>query len=320
MTVLLLAPERDISADRMVRVLERRGVPVVRFDTAWFPERASVDAELRNGQWVGSLSVGTRNVELQSLRSIWYRNPSAFRFPDGLSATERQWAMNEAKLGLGGVLFALPVLWLNYPERAVDCYKPVQLVTAARCGLRVPDTLVTNRADAVRRFAGQSETVVKALGAAALVEDGVRKTMFTYRLDAEDLTDLRGVEVTAHQFQRWVPKACEARLFVMGERVFAAGIHARNDAAYVDWRNDYSALYYERLEPPSYVVAGVLEYCIEFGLLYGAFDFVIRPDGEWVFLECNSGGQFGWIERAISAPITTSLADLLQEGTSGARY
>jgi glutathione synthase/RimK-type ligase-like ATP-grasp enzyme len=225
----------------------------------------------------------------------------------------------EARLGVGGVLFAMPVLWLNYPSRVVDCYKPVQLVTAARCGLTVPDTLITNRADAVRRFASDGETVVKALGAAAIVEDGGRKTTFTYRLGAADLVDLRGIEVTAHQFQRWVPKAYEVRLIVAGDQVFASGIHARSEAAYIDWRNDYSALRYERIDPPGHVVAGVLEYCVELGLMYGAFDFVIRPDGKWVFLECNSGGQFGWIEAAISAPITTTLADLLQEGLSGAR-
>lgn len=154
MTVLILAPERDISADRMVKNLEHREVPIVRFDTAWFPERASIDAELRGTHWTGSLTVGERRVNLEDLESIWYRNPSAYKFPERLSATERHWAMSEAKLGIGGVLFALPVLWLNYPARIADCYKPLQLVTAARCGLAVPDTLITNRADAVRRFAG----------------------------------------------------------------------------------------------------------------------------------------------------------------------
>lgn len=108
-------------------------------------------------------------------------------------------------------------------------------------------------------------------------------------------------------------------MFVVGERVFAAAIHAGSDDTYVDWRNDYSALSYERLEPPTTVLASVLEYCILFGLRYGAFDFVVRPDGEWVFLECNSGGQFGWIEDAVGAPITETMADLLQEGQSGAR-
>ncbi len=115
--------------------------------------------------------------------------------------------------------------------------------------------------------------MTKALGAPAIVEEGGRKTTFTHRLDPADLDDLRGIEVTAHQFQRWEPKSLEARVIVAGDRVFAAAIHAESEAAYLDWRNDYAALRYEKLEPPVGVAAGVLEYCVELGLMYGAFDF-----------------------------------------------
>lgn len=315
MTVLILAPERDFTADRMVKALEERDVPVARVDTACFPQRASIDAWLREGRWVGTLSAGGRDIALEGLRSVWYRSPSAFDFPAELSATERHWAMSETKLGLGGVLSSLPVKWVNHPSRNADAaYKPMQLVTAARCGLTVADTLVTNKPDAVRRFAEFGETVTKAFGAAAIIEDGGRKTTLTHRLDKADLADLRGVAVSAHQFQRWIPKAYEARVIVVGDLMFTAAIHAESAATYVDWRSDYSALSYQRIEPPPGVVAGVREYCDEFGLVYGAFDFVIRPDGGWVFLECNAGGQYGWIEDAIEAPITEALADLLEKG------
>ena len=180
----------------------------------------------------------------------------------------------------------------------------------------MPDTLITNVEASVRRFAGCGPTVAKALGAPAIVEDGGRKITFTHWVDESDLTDLGGVEHTAHQFQRWVPKAFEARVFVVGTRVFAAAIHAGSEASYVDWRNDYAALQYEPIEPPARVAAGVLSYCTEFGLAYGAFDFVVRPDDMWVFLECNPGGQYGWIEDAINAPITEAIADLLSEESS----
>ncbi|OZM81458.1 ATP-grasp ribosomal peptide maturase [Pseudonocardia sp. MH-G8] len=317
MTVLILAAERDFTADRMVAALKERGVPTARMDTAWLPLKATVAAKFHAGQWEGTLRAGGRRIELEGLRSVWYRSPSAFQFPPELTETERRWAMAEAKLGVGGVLAALPVRWINHPSRNADAaYKPLQLTTAARCGLNVPDTLIGNVADAVRGFAAHGETVAKALGAPAIVEDGGRKTTFTHRLGPADLADLRGVEHTAHQFQRWVPKAFEARLIVVGERVFAAAIRAGSAASYVDWRNDYAALRYEVVEPPTAVTAGVLAYCAALGLTYGAFDFVIRPDGGWVFLECNPGGQYGWIEDAIDAPITETIADLLCEGNS----
>ena len=53
MTVLILAAELDITADHMVAVLNERGVPVLRMDTAWFPQRAAVDATFCGGRWLG---------------------------------------------------------------------------------------------------------------------------------------------------------------------------------------------------------------------------------------------------------------------------
>ncbi|MBB5858300.1 ATP-grasp ribosomal peptide maturase [Amycolatopsis umgeniensis] len=315
MTVLILASERDFTADRMVAALERRGTPVARVDTAWFPRYCTIDARLRNGRWMGTLSAHSRTIALEGLRSVWYRSPSAFTFPAELSATERNWAMSETKLGLGGVLTSLAVRWINHPSRNADAaYKPVQLTTAVQCGLSVADTLVTSVRTSVHEFVDGGETITKAFGAAAVIEDGGRKTTLTDRVTADTVADLRGLEVAAHQFQRWIPKAHEARVIVVGEHVFAAGIYARTPKTYLDYRNDYLNLRYRRLEPPETIAGGILRYCRAFGLAYGAFDFVIRPDGEWVFLECNAGGQYGWIEDAIAAPITDTIADLLTQG------
>ena len=92
-TVLILAPERDITADRIVSVLNARAVPVARVDTAWFPQRVAFEAELRGGRWTGTLRAAGRTVALEGLRSVLYRSPSAFRFNNALSATEQRWAM-----------------------------------------------------------------------------------------------------------------------------------------------------------------------------------------------------------------------------------
>lgn len=230
--ILILASEYDITVDHMVGVLKRRSVQMLRIDTAWFPQRVGLDVEFRGARWTGTLRAAGRVIELEELRSVWYRSPSAFCFPSEMSPTERHWATTEAKLGFGGVLASLPVCWVNHPNRNADAaYKPRQLVVAARCGLDVPSTLITNRADAVCRFVENGDTVVKALGAPAIVEGGARKTAFTHRLGKTDIADLRGIEHTAHQLQRWVPKAFEARVIVVGDRVFAAAIHAGSDAS-----------------------------------------------------------------------------------------
>jgi glutathione synthase/RimK-type ligase-like ATP-grasp enzyme len=222
-----------------------------------------------------------------------------------------------SKYGLGGVLASLPVLWVNHPARLADAaYKPVQLVTAHRCGLIVPDSMITQDADAVRAFAGGGTMVTKLLGANTILEEDVRKVSFTRLVNDVDLADLRGIDVTTHFFQRWVPKAYEARMIVIGEHVTTAAIRAGSAEGHIDWRADYDGSSYELVDPPPDVLTGVRDLMCALDLRYAALDFVIRPDGQWTFLEINAGGQYGWIEDKTGRPLTDQLADLLAEGIS----
>ena len=47
---------------------------------------------------------------------------------------------------------------------------------------------------------------------------------------------------------------------------------------------------------------------------YGAFDFIVTPSGEYVFLECNSNGQWYWIELETGMNISGAIAEHLIKG------
>lgn len=314
-TVLVLTEDLDPTADAVVDELRRRGVGVFRCDTAWFPIRLGLDAELDGDRWFGSLAGGSRACSLRHLRSAWYRRPTAFVLPEGLSGPERRHALWEAKLGLGGVLAALALRWVNHPSVEADAsYKPVQLAVAARSGLAVPPTLVTNERSAVRRFfvAQQGQVVVKPLAYSAVFEDATVKALYTHPLAASDLADLTGVSSTAHLFQRAVlDKVFEARVTVVGDRIFAAAVHADSAAARADWRSDPDAVHWSTVEAPPAVRQGIMATMKGMGLRFGAFDFAVDTAGTWWFFEVNSSGQFGFVEDATGLPITAALADLL---------
>jgi hypothetical protein len=240
---VVFAQEGDAPVDAVVRELTRRDVAVFRADTSWFPSRLVLDARLDDtGRWVGTLATEHRSVDLADVRAIWYRDPTAFRFPATMTEVERAYAHREARLGFGGVLAALPdVLWVNHPNRAADAmFKPLQLTTAAACGLRVPPTLVTNAPDAVTRFArthpraDRAGVVCKSFGSNSVTEGGQLKVAFTHRLTDRDLTDLRSVSTTATQVQRWVDKSHEARVIAVGRRMFTVLIRAHSVPARVD--------------------------------------------------------------------------------------
>lgn len=139
---------------------------------------------------------------------------------------------------------------------------------------------------------------------------------YTRRIEPAELDDLAGVETTAHLFQPFLEKAWESRVTVVGDRVFAAAIHAGSDAGRVDWRADYDSLDYTVVEPPESVIAGMLAFMKAFELSFGAFDFAVTPDQEWIMFECNPFGAYGWLEEVLDLPITSALTDLLANGTT----
>ncbi|MEU3627874.1 hypothetical protein BS329_40250 [Amycolatopsis coloradensis] len=292
MTVLIIADERDPSVDAMVLALRDRGATVFRVDTAWFPTRLSLSARLRGGRWTGVLRTDHHRVDLEQIRAVWYRSPRAYVFPAEMNSAEQEHAKIEAKYGLGGVLMSLPVLWVNHPARLADsAYKPHQLVLAARCGLRVADTLITNSPDTVVEFADDGPFITKMLGAVSIVEAGVREFAHTEPVDTTTPEDLRDVALTAHQYQRWIPKAYEARVFVVGDEITASEIHAHTDPARVDWRAGYGTNTYRLTELPADVTAGIKRLMGEMGLVYGALDFAIDTDGRFWFLEFTDHGS-----------------------------
>jgi hypothetical protein len=222
-----------------------------------------------------------------------------------MSDADRAYAEAEARLGMGGVLAALGCRWVNHPHHIARA--PINL-----CSWLPRDAVVwpcrtpwspTRRTPC--EFAATGETVMKFFGSNTILEQGVRKISFTRLVTDTDLADLRGINVTTHQLQRWVPKLADVRVVVVGEHITAVAIHAGSSEAYVDFRADYGNVGYKLIDTPDEVRHGIRRLMTELGLGYGALDFVIDKDtSQWVFLEINAGGQFGFVEDATGAPLT----------------
>ncbi|SDT39325.1 ATP-grasp ribosomal peptide maturase, SAV_5884 family [Streptomyces sp. TLI_053] len=316
-TVLVLTGTFDPTADLVIEELNRRAVPVFRADTAWFPSRLAVAAGLDGpAGWHGELVTGRRVLDPAAVRSVYYRRPTPAEFPPEVPEEARAVAAAEARRGFGGLLAALPARWLPPPGRAAEAEsKPLQLRVAAGCGLRVPRTLITNCPDRAREFAERigGPVVYKPFAPVRWTVGGRSVAVYASLLRPQDVGH-PSIATTAHLFQEWVPKAYEVRLTAVGRRLFAAEIHAGSEAARVDWRSDYDSLDYRVCEPPAAVAAAVHRMLEQLGLPYGAFDFVVTPAGEWVFLEVNPNGQYGFVEQATGLPVTAAICDYL-EGT-----
>ena len=311
--MLVISQPQDLTADLVVVHLHARQVAVVRLDIGDFPTVTTMTASLgrgTQGAWSGVVDTGHHLVSLGEVAAVYYRRPSPFRMPD-LAGPELAWAVKEARHGFGGVLAALPCRWVNHPHHNAAATKPAQLAAAARCGLLVPATTITNHPGAARDFAAACPggAVYKTLDGSP--SDVGARAVYTQMVTPDD--DFAGVTATAHLFQAYVPKAYEVRLTVVGERMFAARIDAGSQAARLDWRTDYDAITFTPIDTPDQVAAGVRALLSRLRLRYAALDFVVDHEGRWWFLEANPNGQFGFIEHATGQPIADAIAADLTE-------
>jgi len=148
-----------------------------------------------------------------------------------------------------------------------------------------------------------------------LSKEGGPQSIYTSRVTSDDLTQLERVQHTACLFQEYVSKSIELRLTVVGRKIFCAEIDSqRSPKSSVDWRTSYDDLKYAVHKLPKSVAQKCLDLVDRLGLVFAAVDFILTPDGRYVFLEVNPNGQWGWIEDETGLPISSAIIELLIAG------
>ncbi len=312
----------DDHLERVIHELQRRQVPWIRFDTADFPQllRLSARFDPNAHGWYGDFTLSSTRYRLQAFQSLWYRRPTKrYAFPDGLSETGYEYARAEAHKGFGGLLYALEACWVSHPDaiRAAE-WKPKQLAYASQVGLTVPKTLITNDVQAAFQFFEecQGEMVYKPFNQGvprpkpgAVWQGAIYTTKMTRAVLEQHASSL---PLTANLFQEYIAKQMDLRIIVIGTRVFAAEIHSQqSQRAQVDFRLAYDELHYAVHQLPDVVHQQVLALVRAFDLQFSSMDILLTPEGEYVFLDLNPCGQWGWIERHTGLPLTEALVDLL---------
>ncbi|MFJ9346862.1 ATP-grasp ribosomal peptide maturase [Streptomyces sp. NPDC101237] len=304
--MLVLTSLEDVTTDRVIEALSERGAAVVRVDPADVGPDLVFGFRLgqRGGSaWGGRLRTPSRVVDVEDVTAVYCRRPTPYsaRFRE-LPRQSREFAVAEARHGLGGVLHGLRgALYVNHPSAVARAdFKPAQLQKFAALGLRIPATLVTNDVEEARKFATEHEHVVyKSFRGLPAAEGGHVGAIWAQRIEPGALDD--SVVVTAHLFQAEIPKTGDARVTVVGRRVFAQRITAPDGA--LDWRRgDWSRLVHTPLAVPESVRTALHGYLASFGLVFGCFDFALTGDGtapeDWWAIECNPNGQWGWLPDA----------------------
>jgi|SRR5579859_522386 len=320
--ILILSHRDDSTARRVEEQIRQRNHHVLLLDTADFPEWLTLAATLKQEHWQRTFTSDGMSYALSSIRSIYVRRPNHYQVRGDFPETLQVFLENEANHGFGGILRSLDCLWVNALEaQRLAGYKPRQLHIAREVGWSTPPTLITNDPLAVRTFffeECQQEMIFKPLhGGFFLGRGSSYHVIYTSRVTLDHLKELDRVKGTAHLFQRSIKKHFEVRATVIGQTVLSVAIESQlSEASSVDWRASYKDLRYHIYDLPERIKEQCIQLVQRLGLVFGALDLIVTPDGEYVFLECNSGGQWEWLAVETNLPFAQTLAEVLITGKS----
>ncbi len=302
----------DDHAGPVLQALRRLGAGVVLLDTKSLPARAVVALEhgRRAREW--TLDGPTGRIRSRDVTAVWWRRPRPFEPEPSLSGEHAAFAVRQTYAALAGLAASLRVRWINEPWRDdAASQKPLQLAAAERMGFRVPRTLLSNDPVRARAFLRKmrGRAVHKAVGA-------TREDWHPTRLvDVADLARLPAIRLAPVILQEYVP-GVDVRVTVVGEKIFAAAIDARDTRSPEDFRLVYEEAKVEPCKLPGDVAKRVRALMKELGLVYGAIDLRRRGKGDYAFLEVNPSGQWLFVERRTGLGITEAVAKLLAKNAT----
>ncbi|MFB9674794.1 MvdC/MvdD family ATP grasp protein [Streptosporangium vulgare] len=315
---MIISSHRDDSVHAVLPKLQERGVPLLWWDEADYPGASTLTAGCLDGHWCQTLTYRGETYDLSKVRAVWDRRPdrpSALEVPE---PSQRAFAEHTAKVALSGAYdLMVGARWMPaLPQHAAAIdNKLLHLRRATELGLTVVDTVVTNDPEVLvpvwNRTGGRM--ITKTLEFRPFALDGENGHLYTATVPRRRLTGRHRLRHGPAILQPNVPKAYELRVTVVGEQVFAARIDSQaSRMTTVDWRHYHDAkVGYAAYDLPRDIGDRCVRLVAGLGLSFGALDFIVTPDGRYVFLELNVNGQWAFVELRTGMPISDAIADWL---------
>jgi glutathione synthase/RimK-type ligase-like ATP-grasp enzyme len=288
---------------------------VVRLDTEHFPFEATLTTQFEGRGEETRVYLDGRQIDRQ-LTSIWYRRLRTSARPPAMNPGVHEFCTRESSAALVGTVLGMAERIMSAPDRLWAAeHKLLQLKAARHAGLTIPDTIVTNDADAVRsafvRFGGSM--IAKPVRSGFVDLGSEQRAIYTSRVLEEHLQDRNSLRLSPVIYQPLLPKAADVRVTIVGERAFAVEIDSQSDPqASVDWRRTENPnLPHRSVELPRELERSLVGLNRSLGLSFGAIDLVHTVDDDYVFLEVNPSGQWLWLDDILDLGITRAISSWL---------
>jgi glutathione synthase/RimK-type ligase-like ATP-grasp enzyme len=310
--ILILTDKNDSHANYLVKKIAEQGLPYYRFCVD-VESLKNTTASYRNGVW--KIIQNNAYLNLKNIKCVWHRrtfvellleeeyDPS----PD-FKLWKNEW--NKTLLGIYSSIRNLP--WLNPWREAYKAEnKYLQMELAVNHGLRVPDTLISNdKTELLSFFERHSHAALKLMHQDFYKDEtGNFKGLYVNKITVDALDQFKPLEENPIVLQEYLEKDFEVRYTVVGKDHFVCKIDSQKSSkANIDWRRyDIPHTPHITIIPPNEIKMSVEKIMRNLSIEYGALDFIVTPNGEWIFLEVNSMGQFLWIEDLTGLKISDAI-------------
>ncbi|MBJ9897858.1 ATP-grasp domain-containing protein [Burkholderia cenocepacia] len=303
--ILIVSMENDIHALAVKKEIENRGSA-----NPFLLEADRLVDRCRVTWTEGSNSSGSITfsdgavLDLREIATIWWRRWRVDQILDRTYEVAHSDLINNDWRGtIRGTLETLHTgTWISNPaatERASN--KLHQLNVAKHCGLRVPDTIVSNDPVEIRAF-------VKKHPAGVIVKPviGTKKAfLFTQFVD-ENRLDNSSMLSSPAIYQEYISGEIHLRVNCFGDSVYASSITTSE----LDWRQNLNVPI-QTFALDKQVRDSVLHVLEHFNLSMGVVDLKVAENGEVVWFEVNPQGQFLFLEGLTREPLLQAFVDFL---------
>jgi glutathione synthase/RimK-type ligase-like ATP-grasp enzyme len=309
--IVIISHPQDPHAVAVSDLLRKGGHDTLLFDVSDLPNRATLTIDYRDRR-LSRLQYcldGLGMFDLARAQSVWWRRPQTPDLSAIIDTDVYAFTHNEWQEAINGLWQLINAPWMNPPARdEVAARKVLQLRIAAELGLRIPRTLITSDPQIAREFVtaqGLNRTVFKTFSCTHVIW---RETRLVGKDEFEALDSVRLAPVI---FQEYVPATADLRVTIVGQKVFPTAIYSQDTDYPVDFRMSLGQARTEPSELPSSIAERLLALMDYMGLVYGAIDLRRTPEGEYVFLEINTAGEFLFVEERTGQPISRAVANWL---------
>lgn len=297
--VLIITSSIDGTVDYIIERYKGM-VEFYRFDVDLFSEYEVIVGG--NNQW--TISSSKWKIKKGEIYSIYYRKPR-LPFLDEFECHYRNMIAKDIIALINGFVddFDGKVLSKPYILRKTE-NKIFQLLYAQKEGLLIPQSFIGNSNNIAKSFVGETSIIKPLTTGKICTGESIELYQTNYFTKFED-----DISLTPIYLQQYVNKKYEVRLTYINGYFFTVRIDSKDK---LDWRKDYKGLSYSMIECPKDIMDKCSKLLSCFKLKYGAFDFIVTENDEWIFLEVNPNGQWQWLEKTLNLSISEKIIEYLR--------